>query len=58
MNWSRSEGASTITQQLSRDLFLTKEKTFSRKIKEALLAFRIERTYSKDEILEMYLNQI
>lgn len=58
MHWSRSEGASTITQQLSRDLFLTKEKTFPRKIKEALLAFRIERTYSKDEILEMYLNQI
>ncbi len=52
------EGASTITQQLSTDLFLTKEQTFSRKIKEALLAFRIERTYSKDEILEMYLNQI
>jgi len=58
MHWSRGEGASTITQQLSRDLFLTKEKTFPRKIKEALLAFRIERTYSKDEILGMYLNQI
>jgi penicillin-binding protein 1A len=58
MHWSRGEGASTITQQLSRDLFLTKEKTFPRKIKEALLALRIERTYSKDEILEMYLNQI
>lgn len=52
------EGGSTITQQLSRDLFLTKEQTIPRKIKEILLAFRIERTYSKDEILEMYINQI
>jgi len=57
-HWNRREGASTITQQLSRDLFLTKEQTFPRKIKEALLALRIERTYSKDEILELYLNQI
>ena len=57
-HWNRKEGASTITQQLSRDLFLTKEQTFPRKIKEILLAFRIERTYSKDEILELYLNQI
>jgi len=57
-NWNRAQGASTITQQLSRDLFLTKEQTFPRKIKEMLLAFRIERTYSKEEILEMYLNQI
>jgi len=56
--WSREEGASTITQQLARDLFLTKEQTFPRKIKEALLALRIERTYSKDEIFELYLNQI
>ena len=55
---SLSEGASTITQQLARDLFLTKERTFPRKIKEILLAIRIERTYSKEEILEMYLNQI
>lgn len=57
-HWNRREGASTITQQLSRDLFLTKEQTFPRKIKEALLALRIERTYSKDEILELYMNQI
>ena len=57
-HWNRREGASTITQQLSRDLFLTKEQTFPRKIKEALLAIRIERTYSKDEILELYMNQI
>ena len=58
VHWSRAQGASTISQQLARDLFLTKEQTFPRKIKEALLALRIERTYSKDEILEMYLNQI
>ena len=51
------QGASTITQQLSRTLFLTPEKTISRKIKEALTAIKIERTYSKDEILEMYINQ-
>ncbi|MEW6051013.1 MAG: PBP1A family penicillin-binding protein [Candidatus Zixiibacteriota bacterium] len=50
-------GASTITQQLSRMLFLTQKKTFERKIKEALTAIKLERTYSKDEILEMYLNQ-
>jgi penicillin-binding protein 1A len=52
------QGGSTITQQLARNLFLTHEKTLSRKIKEAILAVRIERTYTKDEILEMYLNQI
>jgi penicillin-binding protein 1A len=51
------QGASTITQQLSRTLFLTPEKTISRKVKEALTAIKIERTYSKDEILEMYINQ-
>ena len=53
-----AEGASTITQQLARNLFLTHEKTVSRKIKEAILAIRIEQTYTKDEILEMYFNQI
>jgi penicillin-binding protein 1A len=52
------QGASTITQQLARNLFLTHEKTVSRKIKEAILAVRIEQTYTKDEILQMYLNQI
>jgi penicillin-binding protein 1A len=52
------QGASTITQQLARNLFLTHEKTLSRKIKEAILAVRIEQTYTKDEILQMYLNQI
>lgn len=50
-------GASTITQQLSRMLFLNQRRTFERKIKEALTAIKLERTYSKDEILEMYLNQ-
>jgi penicillin-binding protein 1A len=52
------QGASTITQQLARNLFLTPEKKIVRKIKEAVLAREIESTYSKDEILEMYLNQI
>jgi penicillin-binding protein 1A len=52
------QGASTLTQQLARNLFLTREKTFSRKLKELLLALRIERTFTKDEILEMYVNQI
>ena len=52
------QGGSTITQQLARNLFLTREKTFSRKIREAILALEIERTYSKEEILEMYFNQI
>lgn len=52
------EGASTITQQLARSLFLTQEKSVQRKLKEILLALRIERLLSKDEILEMYLNQI
>jgi penicillin-binding protein 1A len=52
------QGGSTITQQLARNLFLTHEKTFTRKIKEMILAIRIEQTYTKDEILEMYFNQI
>jgi penicillin-binding protein 1A len=51
-------GASTLTQQLARNLFLTPEKTITRKIKELILALQIERTYTKDEILTMYLNQI
>lgn len=51
-------GASTITQQLARNLFLTQEQTLTRKIKEAILAIRIERHYTKEEILSMYLNQI
>jgi 1A family penicillin-binding protein len=51
-------GASTITQQLARNLFLTLDQTLPRKIKEAILAVRIERHYTKREILSMYLNQI
>lgn len=52
------EGASTITQQTARNLYLSREKTFLRKFKEAWLALQLERKYSKDQILEMYLNQI
>lgn len=52
------EGASTITQQLARSMFLTREKTLIRKIKEALLSLEIERRYTKEQILEMYLNQV
>lgn len=52
------EGGSTITQQLARTIFLTSQKTWERKIKEAIMALRIESIYSKDEILETYLNEI
>ncbi len=52
------QGASTITQQVAKNFFLTKEQTYKRKIKEAILAFRIEQAYSKDRILELYLNEI
>ena len=52
------QGASTITQQLARILFLSNEKTVDRKIKELIIAHRIEKTISKDEILEMYLNSV
>lgn len=52
------EGASTITQQLAKTLFLTPRKTLVRKIQEALLAFQLERRYTKDEILAYYLNQV
>ena len=52
------EGASTITQQLAKTLFLTSQKTLFRKMQEAVLAFQIERRYTKNEILELYLNQI
>ena len=54
----RAEGGSTITQQLARNLFLTHERTLSRKAKEIALAIEIERNYSKEQILEMYFNQI
>jgi len=54
----RPVGASTITQQVAKNFLLTNEVSISRKIKEAILAFRIERTFSKDHILELYLNEI
>ncbi len=54
----RGHGASTITQQLARNLFLSRETTMERKAKEALLSFRIEKIFTKDQILEMYLNTI
>jgi penicillin-binding protein 1A len=52
------QGASTITQQLTREILLSKERKLSRKIREMILAFRVERALSKDKILELYLNQI
>jgi penicillin-binding protein 1A len=52
------QGGSTITQQLARNLFLTQERTVTRKLKEMVLAIELERDYSKDQILEMYFNQI
>ncbi|MGB9721376.1 MAG: penicillin-binding protein 1A [bacterium] len=53
-----AQGFSTITMQLARNIFLTQEKTILRKLKEIVLALRIERAYTKDEILERYLNQV
>ncbi len=57
-NGQRPEGASTITQQVAKNFFLTNEVSIGRKIEEAILAFRIESTLSKDQILELYLNDI
>jgi penicillin-binding protein 1A len=54
----RPQGASTITQQVAKNFFLTNEVNLQRKVKEALLALKIERTYSKEKILELYLNEI
>ena len=54
----RLEGASTITQQVAKNFLLTNEVSINRKIKEAILAFRIERALTKERILELYLNQI
>src|ERR1051326_4886569 len=54
----RPQGASTITQQVAKNFLLTNEVSLDRKVKEALLALKIERTYSKDKILELYLNEI
>ncbi len=53
----KAEGASTITQQLARMSFLSRDKTFRRKVREAILAQRIEKLHSKDEILELYMNK-
>ena len=55
---ARSEGASTITMQVARNFYLSSEKTFTRKIYELLLALKVERLLSKDQILELYMNQI
>ena len=57
-NDRRLEGASTITQQVARNFLLTSEVSYERKIKEALIAMRMERIFSKDDILELYLNEI
>ena len=54
----RVQGASTITQQVAKNFLLTNERSFERKIREMLLSFRIEATYSKERILELYLNEI
>ncbi len=53
-----TQGGSSITQQLAKNAFLTPERTFSRKVKEAILTYQIEKTYTKNEILERYLNEI
>ena len=58
LNSKRLEGASTITQQVAKNFLLSNEVSLNRKIKEAILAFRIERTLSKERILELYSNQI
>ncbi|MBA2771196.1 MAG: PBP1A family penicillin-binding protein [Sphingomonas sp.] len=55
---SWTQGGSTITQQLARNIFLTNSRTFGRKIKEAVLALALERKFSKDQILELYLNRV
>ncbi len=58
MTGQKSQGASTITMQVARNFFLTPEKTFSRKINEILLALKINSTFSKEKILELYINRI
>src|SRR6185436_6681588 len=55
---SRVRGVSTISQQLARNIFLTNERTFARKLREAILAFALEWRFSKDQILELYLNRV
>jgi penicillin-binding protein 1A len=58
LSGNQMRGASTITQQVVKNMLLSKERTITRKIKEAILAFRITKAFSKDEVLELYLNQI
>lgn len=58
MEWRKSQGASTLTQQLSKMLFLTPDKSFRRKIQEVLLAIQIERFFTKSQIFTMYANQV
>jgi len=58
LTWKFAEGGSTITQQLAKTIFLTRDKTLIRKIKEAILAIQLEKNYSKNEILQLYINQI
>ncbi|HAS80049.1 MAG TPA: penicillin-binding protein, partial [Fusobacteriaceae bacterium] len=55
---SRAQGASSITQQLAKNAFLTNEKKIMRKVKEAIITVELERSYTKDEILEKYMNEI
>lgn len=55
---AHAQGGSTITMQVARAFFLSREKTYSRKLMEVLLAFRLEATYNKDKLLELYMNQI
>ena len=57
-SWSLREGGSTITQQLAKNLYFTQEKSFIRKIAEMFMAFRLENAYTKDKILELYVNSI
>ena len=57
-NGKVTQGASTITQQLARDVFLTQDKTWERKIEEIYIAVELEKKYSKDDILEFYINNI
>ena len=57
-SWSLREGGSTITQQLAKNMYFTQEKSFIRKVAEMFMAFRLERAYTKEEILELYVNSI
>ncbi len=58
VTWKKREGASTLTQQLTRNLFLTPDKSFKRKVQEILLSIQIERRYTKQQIMTMYVNQV